>query len=583
VRTRSLPTWLVALGPLTGAILGLADCDSPPPLPHGGAGAAGNGEGGTACIECHQEDYDATENPVHPGLMPTTCNDCHDTTAWRPARYPHTGFPLEGAHVRSGCTSCHGAPADYNEPLPTECVGCHREDYDASPYPGHQGFPTTCQDCHSQDAWVPALATGDHSWFPLDGAHGRATCIACHGDPPQYGGQPTECVGCHRPDYDASPFPGHDGFPTTCADCHGVEAWVPATFEHDAYPLEGAHAVARCLSCHGDPPDYENLPTDCLGCHRAERDASPILHDGFSTTCTDCHSMAAWTPAAFDHDTYPLLGAHTEASCVSCHGDPPVFEGTSRECLGCHRDERDASPIQHDGFSTTCTDCHSMAAWTPAAFDHDTYPLRGAHAAATCVSCHGDPPTYAGTSRECLGCHRADRDQAAMPHDGFSTTCTDCHSLDAWQPAEFEHTGYPLDGAHAGATCASCHGDPPVYQGIGNQCVDCHRVDYNGSPYPGHDQFPLTCSDCHSTNGWVPAFGGTHPQDRFPLPHHGSECNECHDTNRSPSYMDNVTCIDCHEHSQQNADPDHREVNDYQWDANRPDFCRDCHADGRNR
>lgn len=513
VHSRSLPAWLVSLGPVLGAVLALVDCDTPPPDPHVVGGGDRAGEGGTACIDCHRPEYEGAVNPVHPGLMPTTCNDCHDSTAWRPARYPHTGFPIEGAHQRAGCTSCHGAPANYEDPLPSECVGCHREDYDASSYPGHQAFPTTCQDCHSQDAWVPALATGDHVWFPLEGAHGRATCIACHGDPPQYGGQPTECVGCHRADYDASTFPGHDGFATTCLDCHGVEAWVPATFEHDAYPLEGAHAEARCLSCHGDPPDFEDLPTDCLGCHRAERDASPIQHAGFSTTCTECHGMVAWTPAAFDHGGYPLLGAHADASCVSCHGDPPVFDGLPRDCLGCHR---------------------------------------------------------------------AERDQAAISHDAFSTSCTDCHEMDAWTPAAFDHSSYPLDGAHLGATCASCHGDPPVYQGIGSACVDCHRADYDGSPYAGHDAFPLTCQDCHSTTGWVPAFGGTHPQNRFPLPHHEAECTECHDENRAPSYEENVTCIDCHEHRQANADQQHQDENEYQWVANRPDFCRDCHPDGRN-
>ncbi|NPA30482.1 MAG: hypothetical protein GXO37_00605 [Chloroflexi bacterium] len=70
----------------------------------------------TACAACHNEpDY-------HAGLFTGPCDACHNTTAWRPARYdePHT-FPLNhGRRTASECQVCHPTTLqDYT------CYGCH--------------------------------------------------------------------------------------------------------------------------------------------------------------------------------------------------------------------------------------------------------------------------------------------------------------------------------------------------------------------------------------------------------------------------------------------------------------------------
>ena len=71
----------------------------------------------TACVACHQEpDY-------HRGLFGTTCEACHTTTAWQPAKYdePHR-FPIDhGAGLRgNSCQVCH--PNTLQE---YTCYGCH--------------------------------------------------------------------------------------------------------------------------------------------------------------------------------------------------------------------------------------------------------------------------------------------------------------------------------------------------------------------------------------------------------------------------------------------------------------------------
>lgn len=256
------------------------------------------------CVTCHLPDYQATTNPPHVDRFPTACAQCHTTDAWVPASFEHP-WPLDGAHATALCLACHTGDPPRFAGTPTACVGCHRADYDASPYPGHTSFPTTCQDCHSTSAWRPAVAL-DHPW-PLDGAHATAPCASCHtGDPPRYAGTPTQCVGCHRADYDRSPYPGHATFPTTCADCHTTSAWRPAmggAHPEGAFPIaNGAHAGIACLDCH-DPSlgaPQRGMNTDCVGCHTGQHarsllDSKHVEVPGYPAGaaapnfCLECH------------------------------------------------------------------------------------------------------------------------------------------------------------------------------------------------------------------------------------------------------------------------------------------------------
>lgn len=275
-RRAALPGWLASLGPVLGAAAALVHCD----VPAGHQGRGAEVSSAEDCYACHGSDYEGAHNPFHPGVMPTTCADCHETDAWRPARFPEHPFPLIGAHQRALCSDgrCHGDPPVFQDEPDARraCVSCHQADYDRSPYPGHADFAVTCQDCHGQDAWRPAAGTADHSVFPLDGAHAWVECVGCHGDPPVYGGQPHECVGCHRDDYDRSPYPGHSAFATTCADCHTTSAWRPATggsHPEDLFEISrGPHGEMECTECHdealsGSWADNAN----CIGCHEHDQ------------------------------------------------------------------------------------------------------------------------------------------------------------------------------------------------------------------------------------------------------------------------------------------------------------------------
>jgi len=183
----------------------------------------------TACIGCHQADYDRTTDPNHrAGVFPTDCTACHTTTAWQPASFDHskTAFPLTGAHVALTCQQCHGDGVYAGKS--TACASCHQSAYNATTDPSHQAaqFPTTCESCHTTSTWSGAKFDHDTPYFPIySGAHaGRwATCATCHTV--------------------ASSFASF-----TCLTCH----------EHSRSLMDGAHQgrsgyvydSQACYSCH---------------------------------------------------------------------------------------------------------------------------------------------------------------------------------------------------------------------------------------------------------------------------------------------------------------------------------------------
>ncbi len=160
-----------------------------------------------------------------------------------------------------------------------------------------------------------------------------------------------DCLVCHQLEYDETRDPPHPGvFPTMCGDCHSTEMWRPAEHNH-SWLLTGRHLSTPCGACHtGNPPVYAGLTRECVGCHQADYNSSPFPgHGAFSTTCQDCHSTVAWTPAMagiHPNDLFPIQdGAHRRVECLSCHnadlGSP--VEGMNTDCVGCHEGEHTRS------------------------------------------------------------------------------------------------------------------------------------------------------------------------------------------------------------------------------------------------
>jgi hypothetical protein len=556
------------------------------------------------CFGCHSEDYTATTNPNHAAAnFPTDCESCHGQDAWIPSSFDHNAFyPITGAHIpiENDCNACHNG--DYQN-TPNTCAGCHTDDYNSSINPNHQalGIPTDCESCHSTEPdWMPATFDIHDDYYVLNGAHAAIAndCATCHnGD---YNNTPNTCFDCHSEDYNQTTNPNHAtaSFPTDCQSCHTEDAWIPSSFDHDAfYPIVGAHtAIANdCAACHNG--DYQNTPNTCFGCHSEDYTATTNPNHAtanFPTDCESCHGQDAWIPSSFDHNTfYPITGAHIpiENDCNACHnGD---YQNTPNTCAGCHTDDYNSSVNPNHqtlGIPTDCESCHTTEPdWMPASFaiHNNYYVLNGAHAAIAndCATCHnGD---YNNTPNTCFGCHSEDYNQTTNPNHAaasFPTDCQSCHSEDAWIPSGFNHDAfYPIVGAHSAIAndCNACHnGD---YQNTPNTCFGCHSDDYNQTNNPNHANagYPTNCEECHSQNAWVPS---TFDHDGMYFPiysgrHEGewNQCSECHTTAGNFSAF---SCIDCHEHN----DPvdlldRHEDVPGYMYESN---ACYACHPNGEN-
>jgi hypothetical protein len=107
------------------------------------------------CMACHESDYNGASPDHSAAGFPTTCEDCHNTTAWEPADWDHDGqyFPIYSGRHRTEwtqCTDCHVVPTNY---AIFECILCHdhRQSKMDDVHSGENGYvweSTACLDCH---------------------------------------------------------------------------------------------------------------------------------------------------------------------------------------------------------------------------------------------------------------------------------------------------------------------------------------------------------------------------------------------------------------------------------------------------
>jgi DnaJ-class molecular chaperone len=328
----------------------------------------------TACVSCHQPDYDRTTTPPHgAAAFATACATCHTTATWQGATFNHgaTQFPLVGAHLSASCAACHGDGVYRGKP--TTCVSCHRADYDQTSTPAHAaaGYSTDCTTCHTGTVtWQGAVFDHNTTQFPLTGAHLAVACSSCHADG-VFKGKPTTCESCHLPQYTTTSTPPHAaaGFSTSCTTCHSSTTWLTSSWSHAAtgWSLTGVHAATACASCHGDGV-YHGKSTTCSSCHLNDYNATVNPNHRaatFPTACESCHTTTTWLGATFDHD-----GSYF-----------PIYSGS------------------HKGRWTTCTDCHTTSS------NYTVFSCLTCHLQPTTDSHHRGTSGYHYQSSACYSCH----------------------------------------------------------------------------------------------------------------------------------------------------------------------------------
>lgn len=265
----------------------------------------------TQCSTCHAD--------VHAGAFDRAnlpkqvdgeagCARCHDVESFQKVpEFDHalwTAYPLEGAHAKANCESCHplaprpdaqgrrfGRSAVTASVAAAACIGCHVDvhagAFDRAPAPAQIDGRAGCLRCHTPQTFRVATKDFDHARFTgfvLDGAHGPLACAKCHEPAPGRGGKSelmspargTRCADCHV-DPHVAQF-AVDGV-TDCARCHvSGPKFETTTFDHQRdsrYALDKTHAKVACAACHRPAPlpdgstavRYKPLGVNCGDCH----------------------------------------------------------------------------------------------------------------------------------------------------------------------------------------------------------------------------------------------------------------------------------------------------------------------------
>lgn len=414
--------------------------------------------------------------------------------------------------------------------LDKKCATCHESD---SPHQD-QFTGKDCQSCHTSYDWKDLAAFNhNNTRFQLLGKHIEVSCKNCHQSIALANNQRMvkyvdlkfgQCLDCHE-----DPHNGSMG--SACKNCHSVQGWnklanfSERTFDHSTtgYPLLGKHRTVRCASCHNPNTatagirrhfasstlgfSYPHPKSDrCVSCHEDyHKGAFQDVKGGID--CANCHSVDGWLPTSFDtkrhneESRFTLTGAHLAIPCNQCHQSPNqkdyTFHFSSLDCKNCHQaDNPHGDEFKNKSGETVCADCHNTDSWTTKiAFDHSTtgFPLTGAHAVIACRSCHkteqdvhvdftlksGDLPG------DCAGCHASDD-----PHHGqfaqstIGSNCDDCHNTESFTMQRFDHsrTRFPLEGAHVGVACISCHKT---------------ETGKDGQQFVRFRPLKITCESCH--------------------------------------------------------------------------------------
>lgn len=443
-----------------------------------------------------------------------------------------TGFPLAGQHEFVACESCH--VGGVFKGTPKTCNGCHNGVIARGKTANHIPTTAACDACHSVTVTFSENAVMNHSATTLP-------CATCHNDTLATGkntGHLTttlDCGKCHTTTTFATGKVSHDGYINDCArsGCHnGTDASGKAG-KHN----QGLGTTNECQLCHKTSParwapaftfDHTQIspPTACANCHDgtgklAKKGKGPT-HIVTALPCDSCHTSSAWLPAGVDHSS--IIN-----NCISCHNGTQASGKSGKHSLGLNT-------------SNQCEICHVKAPgrWVQITkFDHAQIQPPTA-----CATCHDGSGRLA----------QKGKGPAHIPTPS-TQACSDCHSVNAWKPTQFDHTPAQI-GARI---CSDCHNGTSA-QGMSathiavkpNVCGSCHKPNTNwkvASLGVDHTQTVGTCESCHN---------GTNAKTKS-AKHIASsnDCLKCHKSTTSWQVANNAVdhtqvipsaggCINCH-------------------------------------
>lgn len=221
------------------------------------------------------------------------------------------GKPIDAhAELSTDCFACH---SPFMGSAPEKCITCHKvKEIGIKTTKGlsiakekknvvfHQKLiEDDCVACHSDHKGVKAFRPiSQFSHYLLDSTL-KDQCDSCHGNPG-----------------DAL----HSKIKGNCSQCHTLDAWLPATFDHDKYFRFDRHHETECETCHINS-DYSGYT--CYGCHEHSRSKIREEHveEGIYDyeNCTECHPSGdedeaerIWRSKGFDRKKHSRHDDHDD-------------------------------------------------------------------------------------------------------------------------------------------------------------------------------------------------------------------------------------------------------------------------------
>ncbi len=493
-----------------------------------------------------------------------SCEQCHTTTAWRPSTFSHTEVRSHGGTCRSALLAVS-----------------HRRDTRAGSLHvlllSHDHLPAGAGPCHAGFLAQLRAVPHDHS---LAAEHLQSHGVRSHGGtcrsapardvtPAGHSGRSLRpATLATRPIINRRPNHAAQAFPHTCEQCHSTAAWLPTTYQHTSFPVDGG----TCRTCL-HPVPYR--------CARSARFPRPAIL-ATPPTISRLRTMRRWPSRTVANSatrrqrggrapsTTPRLLSRRDMAvlrCSQCHTGGALGAIPSN-CYSCHTANYQAAPDHATlAFSHSCEQCHTTTAWRPSTFHHTGFALTAGHAGLRCSQCHTGG-TLGPVPSTCYSCHTADY-QRGPSHaaQAFPHTCEQCHNTTGWLPATYQHTSFPLTAGHAGLACTRCH-TGGTFGPIPSTCYSCHATRYQQAANHAALAFSHSCEQCHTTTAWLPStFRHTSGYDS----HRNATCTQCHTGGNASSF----NCLTCHTRS--STDGDHKGRSGYTYDS---PACYRCHPRG---
>ena len=268
----------------------------------------------------------------------------------------------------------------------------------------------------------------------------------------------------------------------------------------------GAHALTKCLICHGKPTLSKKLPSGrTVSLFVDEKHLRASVH--IERACTDCHA---------DITAIPHKGEIKRVSCVRCHfkGNPvgapqkDIYVEYSKSVHG-------VAAAAGNVKAPVCQDCHGThGVRSP----KDTASqMNKAHIPETCGRCHMQ--VYADY-RESVHW------QAFSGGKKDSALCTDCHGEHSIRP--HANPDSPTYVTHVPETCSRCHASVAVVgkYGIRTEQVSTYDRSFHGIAIKFGGKSVANCASCHGIHDIRPSGD---PKSAVHVDNIPKTCGKCHE------------------------------------------------------